>query len=58
MAVSAKNGAADQVISGLHVPWNLRAIPWKMNRMRGDWFYFAEYERLDPNSDDEILAAF
>jgi len=34
-----KNKAGDQVISGLHVPWNLRAIPWKMNRMRGDWFY-------------------
>ena len=53
-----KNKAGDQVISGLHVPWNLRAIPWKMNRMRGDWFYIAACERVDPNSDDEILAAF
>jgi hypothetical protein len=29
-----------------------------MNRMRGDWFYIAACERVDPNSDDEILAAF
>ncbi|MBL3564612.1 hypothetical protein JMM59_06275 [Rhodovulum sulfidophilum] len=29
-----------------------------LNRMRGDWLYIAACERVDPNSDDEILAAF
>lgn len=53
-----KNKAGEPVICGLHVPWNLRAIPWSLNRKRGNWFYIAECERLDPNGDDEILAAF
>ncbi|WP_238394052.1 hypothetical protein [Rhodovulum sulfidophilum] len=29
-----------------------------LNRMRGDWLYIAACERVAPNSDDEILAAF
>lgn len=53
-----KNKAGELVICGLHVPWNLRPIPRSLNRKRGDWFYIAGCERLDPNSDDEILAAF
>ncbi|MCR9225774.1 MAG: hypothetical protein NXH70_17045 [Hyphomonas sp.] len=53
-----KNKAGEPVICGLHVPWNLRAIPWSLNRKRGDWFYIAACERVDTNSDDEILAAF
>ncbi|WP_162896770.1 hypothetical protein [Ruegeria sp. AD91A] len=26
-------------LCGLHVPWNLRAIPQSMNQKRGDWFF-------------------
>ncbi|SEV92409.1 hypothetical protein SAMN05444851_0347 [Aliiroseovarius sediminilitoris] len=51
-----KNKAGEQVICGLHVPWNLRAIPWKMNRDRGDWFFIANAESDEP-SEDEILAS-
>ena len=52
-----KNKAGDQVICGLHVPWNLRAIPWSLNRKRGDWFFIAGAERRVPDV-DEILASF
>ncbi|MBL3575736.1 hypothetical protein JMK10_16310 [Rhodovulum sulfidophilum] len=31
-----KNKAGYQVSSGIHVPWNLRGIACKMNRIRGD----------------------
>jgi hypothetical protein len=39
-----KNKAGEQVISGLHVPSNLRAIPKSLNRKRGDWFYVIDAE--------------
>lgn len=52
-----KNKAGGQVICGLHVPWNLRAIPWKLNRRRGDLFYIADAESDEP-TDEEILASF
>lgn len=47
-----KNKAGEQVICGLHVPSNLRAIPWSLNRRRGDWFYIAAAERQQPDSRD------
>ena len=28
----------EQCVCGLHVPWNLRAIPKSLNRKRGDFF--------------------
>ncbi len=52
-----KNKTGEQVICGLHVPWNLRAIPWKLNRDRGDRFYIADAER-DDRTDAEKLASF
>jgi len=52
-----KNKAGEQVICGLLGPWNLRAIQWKLNRRRGNWFYIADAENDEP-TDDEILASF
>ncbi len=49
--------AGEQAICGLHVPWNLRAIPWKLNRDRGDWFFIADAESDEP-TDAEMLASF
>jgi len=52
-----KNKAGEQVICGLHVPSNLRAVPWSLNRKRGDWFFIADAESDEP-TDAEILASF
>lgn len=49
-----KNRAGEHVICGLHVPWNLRAIPKSLNRKRGDRFYIAACERTDPYGDDYV----
>lgn len=43
--LKGKNKDGDWVICGLHVPWNLRAIPWSLNRKRGDWFFIGDAER-------------
>jgi hypothetical protein len=52
-----KNKAGEQVICGLHVPSNLRAIPKSLNRRRGDWFFIADAESDEP-TDADILASF
>lgn len=60
-----QNKAGDVIIRGLHVPWNLRAIPRSLNQKRGAWWFIRDAERdtLDgngefacsfENSDDEI----
>ncbi|SLN30327.1 hypothetical protein [Roseisalinus antarcticus] len=52
-----KNKAGEQVISGLHVPWNLRAIPKSLNRKRGDWFFIGDLENCE-TAGDASLASF
>ena len=47
--LKGKNKDGDWVICGLHVPWNLRAIPWSLNRKRGDWFFICDAERRRPS---------
>lgn len=51
-----QNKGGEVVIRGLHVPWNLRAIPWSLNRKRGDWFYIRDAEGgiTSSDGDDEI----
>lgn len=44
-----KNKDGDKVIDGKHVPGNLRAIPWSLNRKRGDWFFIRDLERKHPS---------
>ncbi len=44
-----KNKDGDVVIRGKHVPENLRAIPWSLNRMRGNWFFIRDLERKRPS---------
>jgi len=53
-----KNKAGDQVICGLHVASNLRAIPWSLNRMRGNWFYVSDMEHDGANEKDARLYGF
>ena len=40
----SKNKSGEQVICGLHLPANFRAIPKSLNRKRGDWFFIAGAE--------------
>ncbi|MEL7446545.1 MAG: hypothetical protein AAGK02_12160 [Pseudomonadota bacterium] len=47
--LKGKNKDGDWVICGLHVPWNVRAIPWSLNRKRGDWFVIGDAERKPPS---------
>lgn len=51
-----QNRSGEVIIRGLHVPWNLRAIPRSLNRKRGDWFYIrdAECGIASSDGDDEI----
>lgn len=50
-------GERKQVVCGLHLPWNLRAIPLGINRdIKGDWFDSDWPVAVDPNyqhDDDE-----
>lgn len=38
-------------LCGLHVPWNLRAIPEHLNRDRSDWFPVGERPPDDEDFD-------
>ncbi|MFV0513487.1 MAG: hypothetical protein ACK5MY_07635 [Jhaorihella sp.] len=51
-----QNKSGEIVIRGLHVPWNLRAIPRSLNRKRRDWFYIRDVEGgiASSDGDDEI----
>lgn len=53
-----KNKAGDKVICGLHVASNLRAIPWSLNRMRGNWYFIADMEDDEANQKDTRLYGF
>lgn len=44
-----KNKEGDKVIDDKHVPENLRAIPWSLNRKRGDLFFIHDLERKRPS---------
>lgn len=44
-----KNKDGDTVIHGKHVAENLRAIPWSLNRKRGNWFFIRDMERKRPS---------
>lgn len=50
--------SGEVVIRGLHVPWNLRAIPRSLNRKRGDWFYVRDAEGGIASSDGEDQVPF
>ncbi|WP_264211861.1 hypothetical protein [Leisingera thetidis] len=40
---------------GVHIPWKPGAIPWKLNRMRGDWNCIASTSSGIP-IEDEVFA--
>lgn len=53
-----QNKGSEVVIRGLHVPWNLRAIPRALNRKRGDWFYVRDAEGGIASSDGDDQVPF
>ena len=40
--LKGRNAAGEHVVSGLHVPWNLRVRPADLNRAKGAWFDLAD----------------